>query len=187
MSVNIPINMQSTHSRRRRRKGQVTIEALAGLIALIPVFMVLFDIMMMYVGYNQNVSACRDAARAASNADLTGAEDAAIPASGNVPNDSDLRTRATRVLANMKQSTGGYFTGPDIKTMTVQGFTRPDADFGGQYGGTLTLVTTINIRLPVSIPHVTPDTVSFDSSTSFPITGNASSTVTTDLPPPPGL
>jgi hypothetical protein len=160
-------------TRRQRVGGQASIETLAGFIVLIPVFMVLFDLVIIFIGYQQNAAVCRDAARAASIA-----QPASGDASGVVGSGSPIFQRAKTIVDNVKSDgSKGYFTGPTIKEVRLADYTAPGA-FGGAYTGNVLVTTTIDIRLPVAIPNLTPETVTFDTTSSFPMTGTVQSTVT---------
>lgn len=160
----------------RSDKAQAIAETAAGLIALIPVFLVILDLVVVYMGYNANVSAARDAARAASSCiPETGLKDG----SKVVGDGSPLYQRAKSVVDSLK-STEGYLFGPELKSekpITLTDFSRPNEVYGGQFRGTVNVCTHVRVNLPVSIPGCTPGFVDLDAEASMPLTSVAESTI----------
>jgi hypothetical protein len=139
---------------------------MAGLIVIIPVFICLFDIMMVYIGYNTNLTACRDACRAASMAD---------PPAGTADGDKNAGNaffdRAKSICDSLKQAESSYVVGPVLDKVTVADFVDPGV-LGGNYKGNVSVTTSIVVRLPASIPHVTPETIPIKTSNTFPLTSS---------------
>ena len=146
----------------RRSSGQHIIELMAGLMALIPVIMVLIDIAIILTAVNINDSVCRDAARAAAQGDPE-------PTGG----DPGPIARAQAVVDQRQSQIGGYITkiellpAPDSKVVVV---TSPDPTYGGSYTGNVTVVTKIHVKVPASLPGLVPDHVDLSSRQTFPIT-----------------
>lgn len=177
--------MLITPTSNRSCKAQAIAETAAGLIVLIPVFLVLLDLAVLYMGYNQNVSAARDAARAASSC-LP--EASLSDGSTVVPPGSPLYVRAKSIIDSRK-STGGYVVGPDFQLkntgtqpVRLTDFARPNAVYGGQFKGTVHVATHVRVNLPVAIPACTPGFVDLDSEASMPLTSVAESTITAPAP-----
>ncbi len=148
--------------------GQSLVELAVGLIVLLPILLVIFDLVILVVAVMLNDNACRDAARAAA---------AGRPIAYNAfPADS--YTRAAAVVSRVYQS-GGYITGPTLVPAAGEDGTNtgpsanvkaPDPTFGGGYIGTYRVTTQVVVKLPASIPGLTPDTIPLQSRQEFPLT-----------------
>jgi hypothetical protein len=153
-------------SQRRRHRAQSLVETMAGLIVIIPVFLCLFDIVMVYIGYNTNLTACRDACRAASTADPP-----ANTANGDKTAGNAFFDRAQSICDSLKQAEGGYVKGPNLDKVTVTNFVDP-GPLGGNYQGNVSVTTSIVVRLPASIPKISPETIPISTSNTFPLTSS---------------
>src|SRR5690606_23695523 len=149
------------------RKGSLTIEVAVALLALVPIFILFFDLLIVFAGYQTNQTYCRDAARAASQV--------------QPPNDGPQTTgvttqRANQICTDGRNTLGGYFTGPFLETVAVTGY-APPGPFGGPYTGTVQVETRLQVKVPASVPGLIPEMVEVRGVSTFPLTGTAPSTV----------
>jgi|688.fasta_scaffold81398_2 hypothetical protein len=145
--------------RSNRQKGQSIVELAVGLIALIPIVLVVFDLAVIVIGVQINDSTCREAARvAASGAPVDQATRAqAVIARANA--------RAAGMLSNFK-----LVTNPPISTVTQA---QADAlkPYGGALNGTVTVQTEVEVRpFVVQAAYNGQSPLKFRSQQSFPIT-----------------
>ncbi len=156
----------------RVRSGQSLAELAAGLMILVPVFLLVFDLAVCIIADTINENVCRDAARAASAgvpAPFTSFNGTTIPA--------DAFQRAQAVVKHVYQS-GGYIEGPTIVTTKTGsqgpnhsgGVVPPNPVTGGQWDGTYVVTTQIIVHLPASIPGATPSQITLNKSKEFTIT-----------------
>jgi len=159
----------------RSSRGQHLVELMAGLIVVIPVFMMLIDLVFVFMAVQVNDSASRDAARAASQVPP---ELGAPAGDSEVPPTAAMYLRANAVL---KQMYGNSVCKPEIKAMTLDNMTRPDGQLGGLFGGQVSVRTEAKVVPPVAIPLVTDSlTFTHKSFSTFPLTANQAATV---IPP----
>ncbi len=152
--------------RTGRRSGQQLVELAAGLLVLIPIFLLIIDVVVFYLAATLNDNACRDAARAASVI-----EPVASDSSGNLSGSSPIRQRAASVVTKM-QHLDGYIIGPRLQTVSLSSdFKRPsNAIMGGNFEGSVEVTTQVDYRLPATIPGILPAQVTLTSRQSFPLT-----------------
>lgn len=145
--------------RSTREKGQSIVELAIGLIALIPIVLVVFDLAVIVIGVQINDSTCREAARvAASGAPQDQANRAkAVVARANA--------RAAGMLSNFK-----LITDPPLSTVSQ---VQADAlkPYGGALNGTVTVQTEVEVRpFVVQAAYNGQSPLKFRSQQSFPIT-----------------
>jgi len=145
--------------RGTREKGQSIVELAIGLIALIPIVLVVFDLAVIVIGVQINDSTCREAARvAASGAPQDQANRAkAVVARANA--------RAAGMLSNFK-----LITDPPLSTVSQA---QADAlkPYGGALNGTVTVQTEVEVRpFVVQAAYNGQSPLKFRSQQSFPIT-----------------
>jgi hypothetical protein len=144
---------------RRKQKGQSIVELAVGLIALIPIVLVVFDLAVIVIGVQVNDSTCREAAR--------------VAASG-AP--KDQVARAAAVVARANQRAAGMLS----NFVVVAGFpqstvSQAQADllnpYGGALNGTVTVQTEVDIKpFVVQAAYNGTSPLKFRSQQSFPIT-----------------
>ncbi len=148
-------------SKRRgvREKGQSIVELAIGLIALIPIVLVVFDLAVIVIGVQINDSTCREAAR--------------VAASG-APKDQASRAKAVVARANARSagmlSNFKLITDPPISTVTQA---QADAlnPYGGALNGNVTVQTEVEVRpFVVQAAYNGQSPLKFRSQQSFPIT-----------------
>ncbi len=152
--------------RERSIEGQQLVELAAGLIVLIPIFLLIVDLIVFYLAATLNDNACRDAARAASVIQPIAADGA-----GALPASSPIRQRANSVVTKM-QHLDGYIIGPRLVQVSLSNdFKRPtNMLLGGSFEGRVEVRTQIDYTLPATIPGILPAQVPLTSQQSFPLT-----------------
>lgn len=155
-------------SRRLGTRGQVTVETIAGLMVLIPIFLALYDCIVVLLAFTFNEDACRNAARAASTVTATSSALAQTAAQDRA--NSIIKNREKRYAQTKMPNGDPFIEGPKLKTCTISNFKAPD-EFGGPIGGTVSVQTEVKVNLPVAIAGVTPTNVTFLASSAFPLTG----------------
>jgi hypothetical protein len=153
----------------RARKGSWTVEAFASLLVIIPVCLLLFNVIVVFVGHQTNQTFSRDAARAASLV----RPDASGPQAATAQTWIKANQICTDGRTNMVR---GYFSGPDLAGVEVRNYT-PAGPFGGSYSGTVHVTTNLRVNIPASIPNVIPETILLQSTSSFPLTGSSESVI----------
>ncbi len=151
----------------KRRRGSVSAEIIVCFIALIPIFFLLFDLIIVFAGYQTNQTFSRDAARAAS---------LLMPPKQGVQTEGPLFLRASQICANGRNMVKGYLSGPFLEGVEVFNFVPP-GPFGGTYSGTVTVRTSLRVKVPASIPGLIPEFVMVKGVSTFPLTGVVQSKV----------
>lgn len=154
-------------------RGQSIIELVCGLIILVPLTLVLFDLAAIVLCVQTNDSTCRDAARAA--------------ASG--PPDTSMQSRAQAVVARANNRTGGVMVS-NYKLINVNSSAGTISNviqtYGGAVSGTVTVTTSVDVRpFIVSIVYSGGQPLTFQSKQTFPFTyvyPNVSTSTTTSGP-----
>jgi len=123
-------------------------------MVMLPVILVLVDLAIITTAIQVNDATCRDAARVAAAGEPIG---------------TNIQDRAKQVIKEAYQS-GGYITGPTLVEAKGIGIVAPDATYGGPYQGRVSVETEIVVRVPASIPTLTPDKVTLHSKQEFPVT-----------------
>ncbi len=150
----------------RNAEGQQLVELAVGLIALVPIFLLIVDLIVFYLAATLNDNACRDAARAASVVAPITADGVGI-----LPASSPIRQRANSIVTKM-QHLDGYIIGPRLVQVSLSNdFKRPsNLLLGGNYEGSVEVRTQIDYKLPATIPGILPAQVPLTSQQSFPLT-----------------
>ena len=131
--------------RRRRHSGQSTVELCAGLLVLVPLVLVLFDLAVIVIGVQVNDQTCRQAARSASSGDPATAQQRAeaIIARAN--------QQGSSMLSNFQLS---QFTfNPGTVIADTNALRTSNGGYGGTVSGTVTVRTSVEIR-PFVVPAV---------------------------------
>ena len=123
-------------------------------MVMLPIILVLVDLAIITTAIQVNDAACRDAAR--------------VAAAGE-PLPINIENRAKQAIKQAYQS-GGYITGPNLIEAKAIDIVAPDATYGGPYQGRVSVETEIVVRVPASIPGLTPETVKLHSKQEFPVT-----------------
>lgn len=160
--------MLKTRTRIRKKSGQELIELAAGLMVLVPIFLVIYDMYVVYMISNLNDAVARDAARAAS----------AVEPNVNAPVNEQVIAagpnfdRADRVVRLARNRGGGYITNialdPAQTTLTVTNV--PDQFLGGQWVGSLKVRTVTTFNLPVNFAGIIPAQQTLRAEARFPLT-----------------
>lgn len=147
---------QQRASAKVRTAGQSLVELATGLIILVPVILVLVDLAIIVTAVSVNDAVCRDAAR--------------VAASGDPADPTLIKNRALQVIKEAYKA-GGYIIGPELVGDPVITKTKePTPPYGGPYEGTVSVQTKIVVKVPASIPKLTPSEVELNSRQEFPIT-----------------
>jgi hypothetical protein len=147
---------QQQASAARTNAGQSLVELATGLIILVPVILVLVDLAVIVTAVSVNDAVCRDAAR--------------VAAAGNPADPTLVKNRALQVIKEAYKA-GGYIVGPElVGDPDIAKTKEPTAPYGGPYEGTVTVQTKIVVKVPASIPKLTPSEVELHSKQQFPIT-----------------
>jgi hypothetical protein len=125
----------------RRKPGQSLVELCCGLLVLIPLVLVLFDLAVIVIGVQVNDQTCRQCARAAASGD---------------PNTAMQRVEA--IISRANQQGSSMLSNFQLNTLTFNPPTTPaDATalipYGGTLSGTVTVALTVNIT-PFIVPYV---------------------------------
>jgi len=144
--------------RVRKRRGQSIIELAVGLIALIPIVLVIFDLAVIVIAVQINDSTCREAAR--------------VAASGKP---SDQQSRAQAVVNRANAKTAGMLSNFQLIGTPTSTVTQATADalapYGGSLNGTVTVVTQVDVKpFVVQVVYNGSGPLQFRSQQTFPIT-----------------
>jgi len=141
----------------RKRKGQSLIELAVGLMALIPIVLVIFDLAVIVIGVQINDSTCREAARVAASGDPT-----------------DAQARAAAVVARANQRAQGMlsnFVLVNVNNTVTAAQMQALQPYGGPVQGTVTVQTEVDIRpFVVQFAYSGKSPLTFLSQQSFPFT-----------------
>lgn len=155
---------------KKHKRGQSIIELVIGLMVLVPIVLLIFDLAVLVLGVQQNDSICREAARVAAAGDPTKA--------------NDLQDRANAVVTRANNNTKGMLsnfklisvnTNPSqaaINTQIAQWQVPPpgSGNTGGPITGTVTVDTEVDIK-PFLVKYAyNGQTLTFRSRQSFPFT-----------------
>lgn len=117
---------------RLGHNGQSLVELVVGLIALVPVMLVIFDIAVLVLAVQQNDSICREAARAAAAGDP-----------------SAMRARATAIVSKANLTSKGIVSNYQLISVTNNvdpTYLASISQFGGPINGNVTVVTQVDVR-----------------------------------------
>jgi hypothetical protein len=141
----------------RKIGGQSAVELCAGLIVLVPILLVLFDLCVIVLGVQLNDSTCREAARVASIGDPTSCSTRA-QAVINRANNQGSSMLSNFQLLNCTSSVSGA----QITAM------QP---YGGPVSGTVSVTTEVDIRpFVVYLVYTGSTPLHFQSVQTYPFT-----------------
>lgn len=142
-----------TQTALRKKKGQSSVEMVAGLIFMVPIVLFLLDIGCMIVANYINDDLCNRAARAAANQ----------------VNATDATDSALRVMNKLDTSQSGILQ--NLESMNSAGtaaVAKGTVDYDSTNPGHVIATTRITVKLPVPFP-VLPQTASFVARSCVPI------------------
>ena len=142
--------------RLRRNHGQSAVELCAGLIVIIPIILVLFDLSVIVLGVQVNDATCREAARVASIGDPT-----------------TCSTRAQAVVTRANNQGSSLLSNFQLISCTSSGSAATITamvTFGGPVSGTVAVITQVSIT-PFVVQIVTGTSpMQFQSQQTYPFT-----------------
>jgi hypothetical protein len=141
----------------RGKRGSSFIELATGLLVIIPIVLVIFDLCVIVMGVQINDSTCREAAR--------------VAASGN-PLQAQSRAQTIIDRANSRASgmVSNFVLANFTSTVTAQDVAALGT-YGGPVKGTVTVETDVSIRpLVVELVYTGKSPLHFRSQQSFPFT-----------------
>ncbi|MDX2107608.1 MAG: hypothetical protein SFY67_14500 [Candidatus Melainabacteria bacterium] len=143
----------------RSKKAQSLVELCVGLLVLVPIILIFFDLAVIVIGVQVNDQTCKQAARAASSGD---------PVSAN------QRAQAIVARANQQGSSmlsNFTLTGTTFNPATLIADRNALNPYGGTVSGTVTVSTTVDIR-PFLVPYVYSGgaPLTFRSAQTYPFT-----------------
>ncbi len=144
---------------KTRARAQSITELLVGLIALIPVILILCDIGTLIIGSAFNSELCRDAARAAANGPPSAIANA------------EPKKRAEAVVSRKRAQCAGNISinSPILVWETVRD-PLPAKPFGGQVDGEVTVQTSVTVHPPFLVAAIVPNGVELKAKQTYPIT-----------------
>lgn len=146
----------TVNKRLRKRSGLSTVEMAAGLVVLVPVFLVLFDIGCLIVSNLTNDTVCRDITRAVAAGDP-----------------KDATARAQKLVALQNQKKGNTITNYVLvgNPQNSADISIPPPDSGGLVRGSVTCRTRVDVRPPFLVGAIyNGKAINFDSEQTFPYT-----------------
>ena len=154
-------------TKSRIRRGQSSIELVAGLMFLIPIILFAIDIATIFMGSTLNNSVCRDAARAAA-----GGPPSVLIAKFAMNGQPTPQERAKAVVSRNLKSTGAIQLDPNpVVTENVNAASLPSPPFGGVVNGTVTAQTSVDVYTPFLVGRVIGKTpIRLTTSQTFPYT-----------------
>lgn len=143
----------------RSRKAQSLVELCVGLLVLVPIILIFFDLAVIVIGVQVNDQTCKQAARAASSGD---------------PISANQRAQAIVARANQQGSSmlsNFTLTGTTFNPTTLIADRNALNPYGGTISGTVTVSTTVDIR-PFLVPYVYSGgaPLTFRSAQTYPFT-----------------
>lgn len=148
--------------KRRKTRAQSLVELSVGLIALIPIILVIFDLAIIVIGVQMNDSTCREAARIAAS----GSPDQATATQRAQAVINRANNRASGMLSNFVLPPGGVVLNGVNPTQQAQAL-----QYGGSVSGTVTVTTQVTIRpFVVQMVYNGSNPLVFQSKQTFPFT-----------------
>lgn len=144
---------------KTRARAQSITELLVGLIALIPVILILIDMGSLIIGSAFNSELCRDAARAAANG----------PPSA-IANAEPQKRAETVVNRKRIQCAGNISINSPIQVWETVREPLPAKPFGGQVDGEVTVQTSVTVRPPFLVSAIVPHGVEIKAKQTYPYT-----------------
>ncbi|MBY0360240.1 MAG: hypothetical protein K2W82_19725 [Candidatus Obscuribacterales bacterium] len=160
----------------RKKSGQQLVEVAIGLMALVPIFLFLYDICVVFLVTNLNDGVARDAARAASATEPVG-----LPGVGTFALTAAAQNfdRANRVVGLAQRRAGGYITNiridPNVNWSSINVLNAPDPFMGGLYNGDVRVRTIVTFNIPVTFGFL-PAQQTFNADARFPLTAQRTGT-----------
>lgn len=142
----------------RSQTGVHSLELVAGLTFLIPMFLYALDYACILYGEMMNDNLCAAAARAAAAGpptNITG------PGTGT----STPAMRAAAVITNASRPGSVVCVKRTVRIREIFNGTLPSAPYGGPVQGSITVKTRCDIYPPFSLPYVANDVVCYTSQT----------------------
>lgn len=165
-----------------KKRGQSIVELCVGLMVLVPIVLLVFDLAVIVMAVQVNDSTCREAARVAASGNLG---DLGPPASLSL-NASDIYKRADAVVKRANTQSAGILSNFKLLSVTTNppeasiagtitslttGPGGPGTGPGGPVTGTVSVVTTVEVRpFLVKYAYSGGAPLVFQSSQSFPFT-----------------
>ncbi|HIA55460.1 MAG TPA: pilus assembly protein [Candidatus Melainabacteria bacterium] len=157
-----------------KKRGQSIVELCVGLMVLVPIVLLVFDLAVIVMAVQVNDSTCREAARVAASGNLG---DLGPPKSLPL-NGSDIYKRADAVVKRANTQSAGILSNFKLASVTT---TPAEASIastitslgktGGPVTGTVTVVTTVEVRpFLVKYAYSGGAPLVFQSGQSFPFT-----------------
>ncbi|HEY9711973.1 MAG TPA: hypothetical protein V6C72_00810 [Chroococcales cyanobacterium] len=146
--------------KRNKGRGQSIVELCVGIIVLIPIVLVVFDLAVIVIGVQINDSTCREAAR--------------IAASGQ-PTAVDANQRAQAVIDRANNRSKGMLSNFKLVSVTLNNINGAQLaqaqQYGGAVSGTVTVQTQVQIRpFVVSYVYNGSGPMVFGAKQTFPFT-----------------
>lgn len=154
-----------------RKRGQSIVELCVGLIVLVPIVLVVFDLAVIVMAVQVNDSTCREAARVAASGNVGELATVAL-------NASDIYRRADAVVKRANAQAAGMLSNFQLEsvstspaTSVIQNTIQSLGLTGGPVTGTVTVTTTVEVRpFVVKYAYSGGQPITFRSSQSFPFT-----------------
>lgn len=142
-----------------RRRAQSITELCVGLIALVPVILILIDVGTLYIGSTMNSDICRSAARAAAN----GPPDAVTS--------GQPKARALAVVNRERaKAAGNVSVNLPIRVWEQVRQPLPQRPFGGAVDGEVMVETSVTVRPPFLVGAIVPNGVPIKCRQTYPYT-----------------
>ena len=153
------------------RRGQSIVELCVGLMVLVPIVLLVFDLAVIVMAVQVSDSTCREAARVAASGNLADLATMSL-------NSSDIYKRADAVVKRANTQSAGILSNFKLLSVTTN---PPEASIaatinalgktGGPVTGTVTVVTTVEVRpFLVKYAYSGGAPLVFQSGQSFPFT-----------------
>jgi len=156
--------------RLRKMTGQSAVELCTGLIVLVPIILVLFDLSVIVLGVQLNDATCREAARVAALGDPTTCSSRAQAVVNRA------NKQGSSMLSNFQLVSCTSTVSTNLATMGT---------FGGPISGTVSCTTEVDIRpFVVYLVYTGSSPLHFQSVQTYPYTYTVP-TSTTATPPGP--
>jgi hypothetical protein len=149
-----------------RKRGSSVIELCLALFIIVPLVLLSVDAGFLFFGCAFGSTACREAARWASNgapADVTSAH------SGVVGSGTGPYLRAVNALSTFRGSRVAGFDSASLQVSETITDPVPAAPFGGMANGNVTVSMQVTVAPPIPLPFM-PSYVQFPVQESFPYT-----------------
>ena len=149
---------------RNRKTGSSAVELCLALFIIVPLVVLAIDAGFLFFGCAFASTACREAARWASNGQPA---DVTQPHSGLVASNTGPYTRAVNALATFHTSKFAAFSSMQVSETITDPV--PTSPFGGMANGNVTVSMQATVAPPIPLPMI-PTYVQFPVQESFPYT-----------------